>query len=69
MASKSRIKLPGFVYLFVALATAMIGYNIHHSLFWAIADFIFWPVAWCKWLICQQVNLSIIKGTFSFFLK
>jgi hypothetical protein len=26
-------------------------------------------LAWCKWLICQQVNLSIIKETFSFFLR
>jgi hypothetical protein len=32
-------------------------------------DFIFWPIAWCKWLICQQVNLTIIKATFSFFLR
>jgi len=69
MAAKAKIKLPGFVYLFFALATAMIGHHIHHSLFWAVMDFIFWPIAWCKWLVCQQVNLTIIKATFSFFLQ
>jgi hypothetical protein len=51
------------------LATAMIGYQIHGSLFWSIIDFIFTPIVWCKWLIMHQVNLSIIKETFSFFLK
>ena len=51
------------------LPTAMIGYHIHGSVFWAIIDFIFWPLAWAKWLILQQVNLTIIKETFSFFLQ
>ena len=69
MAEKRKIKLPGFVYLFMALATAMIGHTIHHSLLWSVMDFIAWPLAWCKWLICQQGNLSIIRETFSFFLK
>ncbi len=69
MATKVKFKLPGFVYLFLALATAMIGHTIHHSFFWSIMDFCFWPIAWCKWLICQEVSLSIIKETFSFFLR
>ena len=69
MAAKMKIKLPGFVYLCLALASAMIGHTIHHSLFWSVVDFVFWPIAWCKWLICQQVNLSIIRATFGFFLR
>jgi hypothetical protein len=52
-----------------ALATAMIGYQIHGSVFWAIMDFLFMPFAWAKWLVLQEVNLTIIKSTFEFFLK
>lgn len=60
------ITLPNILF---SLPTAMIGYQIHSSVFWAIMDFLFWPLAWCKWLICQEVNMSIIKETFNFFLK
>jgi len=51
------------------IATAMIGYRIHGSIFWSIMDFIFSPLAWIKWFIFQEVNLTIIKETFSFFFK
>jgi hypothetical protein len=47
----------------------MIGYTIHGSIFWAIIDWIFMPIAWCKWLICHEVNMTIIRETFSFFFK
>ena len=63
------IKLFNFPHIIIQLPTAMIGYAIHHSIGWAIMDFIFWPIAWCKWLIMQEVNISIIKQTFDFFLK
>ena len=52
-----------------AIATAIIGYAIHHSIFWAIVDFFFWPIAWIKWLVCSEVNLTIIKNAFSFFMN
>jgi hypothetical protein len=26
-------------------------------------------LAWIKWVICQEVNLSIIKQSFEWFLK
>lgn len=58
-----------FVYTMFCIATAMIGYTIHHSIFWSIFDFIFTPVAWIKWLVLHQVNMSIIEQTFSFLLK
>lgn len=58
-----------FLYLIVCVATAMIGYHIHNSLGWAIMDFLFTPIAWVKWLICHDVNLTIIRETFTFFLK
>jgi hypothetical protein len=57
------------IYFILCIATAMIGYQIHRSLFWSIFDFFFAPFVWAKWLIMQQVNMSIIKETFSFFLK
>lgn len=59
-------QLLGFL---VMIVTAMIGHTIHHSLFWAIIDFLFAPIAWAKWLICHEVNLTIIKHTFDFFLS
>jgi hypothetical protein len=57
------------IYLILGIATAMVGYHIHGNIFWAIIDFIFMPFVWCKWLILHQVNLSIIKNTFMFFLQ
>lgn len=62
-------QLGSALYSIFAIATAMIGYNINNSLFWAIIDFIFSPLAWIKWLICHEVNITIIKETFAFFLK
>lgn len=58
-----------FIYFLLAIGTAMVGYTIHRSLFWSVMDFFFAPFAWAKWLIMQQVNISIIKETFSFFFR
>lgn len=60
------ISLPTILF---SLPTAMIGYQIHSSTFWAIMDFIFWPIVWVKWFIFHEVTLSIIKEAFSWFLK
>jgi hypothetical protein len=57
------------IYLILSIATAMIGHHMHGSLFWTIVDFILMPLVWCKWLILHQVNISIIKSTFMFFLQ
>ena len=62
-------KLGSLIWLLFDLATAMIAYTMHNSLFWSIIDFIFSPIVWFKWLIMHQVNVSIIKETFSFFLQ
>lgn len=59
----------GGLYPIFAFCTAMIGYTIHTSLFWSIMDFFFAPFAWMKWLIMHQVNITIIKETFSFFIQ
>lgn len=60
------ISLPTILF---SLPTAMIGYQIHSSTFWAIMDFIFWPIVWVKWFIFHEVTLTIIKEAFSWFLK
>ena len=59
----------GFWYTVFCLATAMIGKAIHGSTFWAIMDFFFAPFAWLKWLLGQEVNVTIIKKAFEFFFK
>ena len=58
-----------FIYLIIAILTATIGYSIHHSIFWSICDFLFWIFAWIKWIILQEVNITIIKSAFQFFLQ
>lgn len=55
------------LYPIFAVATAVIGMQIHGSVAWAIVDFLFWPLAWVKWLICHEVSLPIIKAAFAWF--
>ncbi len=57
------------IYGVFCICTAMIGYKIHHSIFWSILDFLFTPFAWLKWMIMEQVNVTIIKSAFEFFFK
>ena len=61
--------MKGILALLVSIGSAMVGYTIHHSAFWAVVDFFFWPFAWIKWLIFQEVNMSIIRQTFEFLSK
>jgi hypothetical protein len=57
------------LYVIIAVLTAMIGYNIHHNAFYALVNFIVWPISWIYWLVCHDVNLTVIKETFAFFLQ
>lgn len=57
-----------FLCTIFGVLTAMVGHTIHGSFFWSIVDFFFVPFAWAKWLICHEVNMSIIKTTFAWFL-
>lgn len=59
----------GLIWFIFDLITAMVGYRIHGSLFWSVMDFIFSPFAWMKWMILHEVNISLIRQTFSFFLQ
>ena len=62
-------RITSFIYTVFCVMTAMIGYHIHGSLFWSFMDFCFMPLTWCKWLVCAEVNLTIIRQTFEFFFK
>lgn len=57
------------LYIIFCTLTAMIGYHIHHSIFWSIMDFIFTPVAWIKWLILHEVTLKVLQDSFSWFFN
>lgn len=57
------------LWVFFQISTAMIGFAWHKSIFWAIVNFIFPVLTWLKWLICQDVNMTIIKSAFSFFFN
>lgn len=72
MATKSiniTISMKRLFYTLICILTAMVGYTIHNSIFWSIIDFLFAPIAWIKWIICQEVTLSILKTTFSWFFN
>ena len=73
---KNRSRLDWILEFSISLFTAIVAFNINekvlHSnfpLFWAIIDFLFWPFVWVKWILLQEVNLTIIKDSFSFFLS
>lgn len=55
------------IYLIVCVMTAMVGYQIHRSIFWAVIDFIFTPIALVKWLICHEITSEVIANTFDWF--
>jgi hypothetical protein len=61
-------KVPG-IGIIGAICTTIIGQTIHSSFWWGIVDFLLWPLVWVKWLICKDVNMSIIKDAFSWFLQ
>lgn len=59
--SEPNYSINNLLYTIACTCTAMIGYQMHKSLFWAIIDFIFTPIAWIKWIICKEITLEIIK--------
>lgn len=57
-------------YFITSIITGMVGYHINGgSTFWGIIDFIFSPIPWVKWILCHEINVSILKEVFSWFLK
>lgn len=62
-------KISNILQWLIGVPTAIVGYAIHHSFFWSVMDFSFYPLALVKWLVFQEINLSLIKTAFSFFMK
>ncbi len=59
----------GPIHLILAVLTAMVGHAIHGSLFWSIVDFLFYPIAIIKWLICQEITISVFHKAFPWFFN
>ena len=55
-----------FVYVIFSIFVAMVGYTIHHSVFWCIMDFLFAPFTLIKWIVLHEITFSIIQQTFYF---
>ena len=54
----------------LAVIVGMIGYKLNNdSLFWGIIDGLFYPIALIKWIVCDELTLTLIKQTFPFFFK
>ena len=62
-------KIGSFLHVLLSVATGIVGYTIHQSLCYAIVNGVFYPIAWAKWLICKEVNLSILREAFGFLLN
>jgi hypothetical protein len=58
-----------FLGVFFSTCTAIVGQTIHGSFWWGIVDFLFWPLVWIKWLLYKDVNLTLIKESFNWFLQ
>ena len=69
--------LGAILMLIIQIGTAMLAYPINVTagswcpLIWSIIDFLppFTFIAWIKWCVCHQVNMTLIKHTFSFFFN
>ncbi len=59
----------GGFHLVMSTITAMIGYAIHGSFGWCIVDFIFYPIALLKWIICQEITMTVIHEAFPWFFQ
>jgi hypothetical protein len=60
------------IYFAGAISSAIISRSFNGEgwgWFFILWDFFLWPLAWIKWLVCQQVNLSILKTIFSWYLQ
>lgn len=58
------------LYFLMSILTAMVGATINSGSFawvWVICDFLLWPWAIAKWLICHELTLDVLKHTFSWF--
>lgn len=62
-------KFYAILWLLFDILTAMVGYTIHGSIFYSIINFIFSPLAWIYWLITHNVDMNVLRETFSWFFN
>jgi hypothetical protein len=62
-------KIGILLYFLLCVATAMIGHTIHGGWFWTAMDYLFAPIALAKWLVCHQLNMTVLRATFGFLLQ
>jgi hypothetical protein len=61
--------LRAFFNVVYCLATGLVGYSVHHSIFWAFLDGILAPATWVKWAMTHEVSWNLINSTFHFLSK
>lgn len=57
------------MYAIFCFLMSMVGYTIHGSIFWSIIDFLLTPLVLIKWIIYEEITLSVIQETFSWFFN
>lgn len=57
------------LYVIFCICTSIVGIQIHHNAFYAIINFILVPISWLYCVICHDVNMTVIREAFSFFLQ
>lgn len=60
-----------FTYNSIAIVIiGKLGYTLNNnSLFWGIVDGLFYPIAFVKWIFCEQLTLTLVKNAFPFFFN
>ena len=60
----------GVFNIVTAYIVGVIGYTLNdNSIFWGIIDALFYPIALIKWIVYEQLTLSLIKESFPFFFQ
>lgn len=57
------------LHIILMVLTGMTGYTITNSIFWSIIDGLLSPFSICAWIVCHQLNLTVIHKTFGFLLN
>lgn len=54
----------------LAFIVGMLGYKLNgDSIIWGVIDGIFYPIVLIKWIICEELTLTLIANTFPFFFN
>ena len=48
------------LWMLFGAGTAIVGYQIHSSIFWSLCDLVFAPITWVKWLVLISVSRASV---------